>query len=37
LALTDEEALAKVGVTDLDHYACSPDHIDKLQKDFFLD
>ena len=37
LALTDEEALAKVGVTDLDHYACSPDHINKLQKDFFLD
>jgi citronellol/citronellal dehydrogenase len=37
LALTDEEALAKVGVTDLTQYACSPEHIDKLQKDFFLD
>lgn len=37
LALTDEETLAKVGVTDLTHYACSPEHIDQLQKDFFLD
>ncbi|MBC7750458.1 MAG: NAD(P)-dependent oxidoreductase [Candidatus Saccharibacteria bacterium] len=37
LALTDEEALAKFGVTDLTHYACSPEHIGQLQKDFFLD
>jgi citronellol/citronellal dehydrogenase len=35
--LTDEQALARIGVTDLDHYACSPDHIGQLQKDFFLD
>jgi citronellol/citronellal dehydrogenase len=37
LALTDEEALEKVGVTDFTHYACSTDHTNKLQKDFFLD
>ncbi|AXI03975.1 SDR family oxidoreductase [Aquirhabdus parva] len=36
-AFTDEESLARIGVTDLTHYACSPDHLDKLQKDFFLD
>jgi len=36
-ALTDETALAKIGVTDLAHYACTPENADKLQKDFFLD
>ena len=36
-AFTDETALARVGITDLTHYACSPDHLDRLQKDFFLD
>ena len=36
-ALTDETALAKIGVTDLTHYACIPENAHKLQKDFFLD
>lgn len=36
-SLTDEQALARIGVTNLDHYACDPANIGKLQKDFYLD
>lgn len=36
-SLLDEEALARVGITDLLPYACIPENADKLQKDFFLD
>lgn len=35
-SLTDEEALAKIGVTDLAHYACVEGNTN-FQKDFFLD
>ncbi|MDI1302764.1 MAG: NAD(P)-dependent oxidoreductase [bacterium] len=36
-SLLDEEALARIGITDLLPYACIPENADKLQKDFFLD
>lgn len=36
-ALLDEEALARVGITDLTNYACKPENAGKLQRDFFLD
>ena len=36
-SLLDEEALARVGVTDLRPYSCVPGNDDKLQRDFFLD
>lgn len=36
-ALLDEEALARVGITDLKGYACQPENADRLQRDFFLD
>lgn len=36
-ALLDEQALARIGITDLRDYACQPESIDKLQKDFFID
>jgi citronellol/citronellal dehydrogenase len=36
-SLLDEDALARVGITDLRHYACMPEHADRLQRDFFLD
>ncbi len=35
--LLDEEALARVGITELKGYACQPENADKLQRDFFLD
>ncbi len=36
-SLLDEQALARIGITDLRHYACMPAHNDRLQRDFFLD
>ena len=36
-SLLDEQALARVGVTDLRPYSCVPGNDDKLQRDFFLD
>ncbi|MFZ5560153.1 MAG: SDR family oxidoreductase [Pseudomonadota bacterium] len=36
-SLLDEQALARIGITDLRPYACMPDHADRLQRDFFLD
>jgi citronellol/citronellal dehydrogenase len=36
-ALLDEQALARVGITDLSDYVCVPGSADKLQKDFFID
>ncbi len=36
LSLTDEEALTRIGVTDLSHYACIEGNTN-LQRDFFLD
>ncbi len=35
--LLDEEVLNRMGVEDLSEYACSPEHIDKLAKDLFVD
>ena len=37
LSLLDEQALARIGITDLREYACVPGSDNKLQKDFFLD
>ncbi|HEX6590484.1 MAG TPA: NAD(P)-dependent oxidoreductase [Moraxellaceae bacterium] len=36
-ALLDEDALARIGITDLKGYACIAENADKLQRDFFLD
>lgn len=36
-SLLDEQALARVGITDLRDYSCIPGNEDKLQRDFFLD
>lgn len=36
-SLLDEQALARIGVTDLRTYSCVPGNDDKLQRDFFLD
>lgn len=36
-SLLDEQALARIGITDLAGYACDPANLDKLQRDFFLD
>ncbi|HEX6607736.1 MAG TPA: NAD(P)-dependent oxidoreductase [Chloroflexia bacterium] len=36
-SLLDEQALARIGVTDLRDYACDPANADRLQRDFFLD
>jgi len=36
LSVTDEEILARIGVTDLSHYACIEGNTN-LQRDFFLD
>lgn len=35
-SLTDEQALARIGITDLRSYACIEGNT-QLQKDFFLD
>ncbi|USA54933.1 NAD(P)-dependent oxidoreductase [Acinetobacter sp. C32I] len=35
-SLTDEQALARIGITDFTHYACVSGNT-QLQKDFFLD
>ena len=35
-SLTDEQALARIGITDFSKYACV-DGNTQLQKDFFLD
>lgn len=35
--LLDEEVLNRMGVEDLSEYACSPENIDKLAKDLFVD
>lgn len=35
--LLDEEVLKRMGMDDLSHYACSPEHIDRLAKDLFVD
>ncbi|MES2919420.1 MAG: NAD(P)-dependent oxidoreductase [Pseudomonadota bacterium] len=36
-SLLDEQALARIGITDLTGYACDPANIARLQRDFFLD
>lgn len=36
-SLLDEEALARIGITDLLPYACIPGNAGRLQRDFFLD
>ncbi|MDP2228464.1 MAG: NAD(P)-dependent oxidoreductase [Moraxellaceae bacterium] len=36
-ALLDEQALARIGITDLRDYSCVPGNDAKLQRDFFLD
>jgi citronellol/citronellal dehydrogenase len=36
-SLVDEQVLLNAGVTDLTQYACNPDNIAKLQKDFYID
>lgn len=36
-SLLDEQALARIGITDLRTYSCIPGNEDKLQRDFFLD
>lgn len=36
-SLLDEQALARVGITDLRGYACQPENAERLQRDFFLD
>lgn len=35
--VTDEQILRSTGVSDFSHYACNPETIDRIQKDFFLD
>ena len=35
--LLDEEVLKRIGIDDLTQYACSPEHIEKLAKDLFVD
>ena len=35
--LLDEEVLKRIGIDDLTEYACSPEHIEKLAKDLFVD
>lgn len=35
--LLDEEVLNRMGIDDLTQYACSPEHIEKLTKDLFVD
>ena len=35
--LLDEDVLKRVGINDLTQYACSPEHIDQLAKDLFVD
>lgn len=36
-SLLDEQALARIGITDLRPYSCIAGNEDKLQRDFFLD
>jgi citronellol/citronellal dehydrogenase len=33
----DEQVIKLAGITDLTPYACNPENIDKLQKDFYVD
>lgn len=35
--LLDEDVLAAVGVTDLQHYACVPDNANRLSRALFMD
>jgi citronellol/citronellal dehydrogenase len=36
-SLLDEQALARVGITNLLDYACTPENADRLERDFFVD